>query len=950
MTQKMAETPNIITFSGESQFADALAHFLLHEYDHKEILHHVRLILPNNAAISAVKDALFQASGKQALLLPHISTISDIAAEQWLSAEALGAVNISPVIDARRRLLWVSEYVQQLMPDISMRSSLYYAESFLSLRDDAQRALKDSADFDGLVDEPYALHWQEALAMFKKVMATLDAALLEGGLSEPIAYNNHIKQIIAEHIDEVGLNSPVIVAGSTASVPSSARFMQSIAMQEKGLVILPSLDTQLPKFYWDMITGDTPLYTHPQYHMKRFMDQCGISRDEVRQVTFSQLDSSIISKTMYPQEAAELLLQEPVKPEQVRHIELYETDDDSAEMELCALLIMDAIHHGVSNIAVITELRDAIDRLQTLLARRGIEIDRFAAQPLSHGSEYQFMMLCALLLFDSYNSVTFLSLLRHPLCFPEWRAETLEMAEYCDAGLLRGLHGLRSVAEVCDAYMEITSSKSMVAQQLKDIFIVETQDKPCEGLFQLHKSCIKRLLQSSQNSTLSMMLKELSIFTPLMHEKRACSANDYCELVEHYFAQHTAYDKHVSHSPVRVLGAIEARMVRADVIIIPHMNEGHWPRHMSAEPWLNHAMRRAAGLNFAERQIGLAAHDISNAMKAPRFIAMRARKETNTPMQASRFFERLKLICQPDGQRLSDQQAQWQHYLHEWRKHNASTHKARDVAKPAPTPPLALRRTRLSATQCETLMQNPFILYVSHILKLSDREPYDEPFSPKHFGTAAHEAMQLAATTYAPQHFERYQHELTRQFEEYLQEKIEPELRHFYVKKLARILETILQEETARAQSVQKLMAEYKLQKELMIDDTSVTFTMRADRIEELRDAWRIVDYKTGTPPNQTQIASGLACQLLIAGWIARDAHTISDLEYWELKGNEHFVQGVNGKKINLEDEQFWQQVQTGLTNLARYYCCTADAAFAWIEGEEGYADGAAHIARVGEW
>ena len=947
----MIQHPHIVTFSKDRHFSTSLASYLLNDGPYADSLSNVKLILPYNSAVLTVKEALLEASGKSSLIMPHISTFSDIKLEQWLRPQALQDTPVFKVVNTDQRLLWVSEFVQELMPHLSIRSSLYYAESFLNLRDDAQRAMKQTADFDALVDTPYAIHWQEALSMFKQVMKQLDVALDTHNLIEPIAHDNQVKIRIAEHIKSHGLTCPVIIAGSTASVPSTARFMQAVASQERGIVILPSLDMEMPKHYWEHITGSQPHYAHPQYHMKRFLDACGVTRDHIHHIEISQSDSTIISQAMYPQEAAGLLLEHPVSPEQVNHIELYETDDDGAEMELCALLIVDAIHQGTTNIAVITEQRDAIDRLQCLLARCGVDIDRFAELPLTHSSEYPFMMLCAALLYQPYNSLSFLNLLRHPLCLPTMRSEILNMAEYCDATLLRGFHHLRSVAEVCDAYIQKTG-EHYAANVLKTMFEQQSDSLSCEGLYQRHKALIEGLLQGSRNSTLSNMLHELSVFTPLMHEKRECHAHDYCELVEHYFKRHPMYDKHISSSPIRVLGPIEARILNADLVIIPHMNEGHWPRHVNAEPWLNHAMRRAAGLNFTERQIGLAAHDISSAMKAPRLVALRARKESNTPMHASRFFERLKLICQPDANRIAQQQTRWEQYLQQWRIHEAQKYRSVTVTKPEPNPPLALRHMRLSATQCETLMKNPFILYVSHILKLSDRDPYDEMFGVKHFGIAAHKAMHKAAKTYQFRDFSQYKSALTYEFEHYLQEHVEPELRHFYIKKTTRILDTVLQEEAVRAQAVKNLLPEYKLQKEVVIDNTRIHFNMRADRIEELADAWRIIDYKTGNVPESKDVERGIACQLLVAGWIARDAHRVSDLEYWEMKGGADttLVQSLMKKKINLEDNQFWEDVHQGLTNLARYYCCNPDAKFIWIEEKEGYAKGAAHIARVGEW
>ncbi len=44
------------------------------------------------------------------------------------------------------------------------------------------------------------------------------------------------------------------------------------------------------------------------------------------------------------------------------------------------------------------------------------------------------------------------------------------------------------------------------------------------------------------------------------------------------------------------------------------LNDGSWPQMPPPDPWLNRAMRQAAGLLLPERQIGLSAHDYQQAV------------------------------------------------------------------------------------------------------------------------------------------------------------------------------------------------------------------------------------------------------------------------------------------------------------------------------------------------
>ncbi len=49
------------------------------------------------------------------------------------------------------------------------------------------------------------------------------------------------------------MTGPVIAAGSTGSMPATARFLQAIAKLPQGAVVLPGLDTDLDDAAWQMI-------------------------------------------------------------------------------------------------------------------------------------------------------------------------------------------------------------------------------------------------------------------------------------------------------------------------------------------------------------------------------------------------------------------------------------------------------------------------------------------------------------------------------------------------------------------------------------------------------------------------------------------------------------------------------------------------------------------------
>ena len=83
---------------------------------------------------------------------------------------------------------------------------------------------------------------------------------------------------------------PVIAAGSTGSMPATAKFLHVVANLKQGAVVLPGLDTDLDDEAWQTIGGfrdaqgkftTPPASNHPQYAMQGLLDRFGIKRGDV---------------------------------------------------------------------------------------------------------------------------------------------------------------------------------------------------------------------------------------------------------------------------------------------------------------------------------------------------------------------------------------------------------------------------------------------------------------------------------------------------------------------------------------------------------------------------------------------------------------------------------------------------------------------------------------------
>ena len=80
---------------------------------------------------------------------------------------------------------------------------------------------------------------------------------------------------------------PMIVAGSTGSIPATAELIAAIARLPRGAVVLPGLDMDLDEASWETIGGTSgddadPVHGHPQASLRRLLDRhLRIARSDV---------------------------------------------------------------------------------------------------------------------------------------------------------------------------------------------------------------------------------------------------------------------------------------------------------------------------------------------------------------------------------------------------------------------------------------------------------------------------------------------------------------------------------------------------------------------------------------------------------------------------------------------------------------------------------------------
>jgi ATP-dependent helicase/nuclease subunit B len=345
---------------------------------------------------------------------------------------------------------------------------------------------------------------------------------------------------------------------------------------------------------------------------------------------------------------------------------------------------------------------------------------------------------------------------------------------------------------------------------------------------------------------------------------------------------------------LRVLGPLEARLIETDRVILGGLIEGVWPPAPQGDAWLSRPMRQELGLDLPERRIGLSAHDFAQLLGAGDVVLTHAARAGGAPAVASRFLHRLEAVA--GAARWTAATARGARYVALAQTLDRPASGVTPIPRPEPKPPVAARPTRLSVTEIEDWMRDPYTIYARHILRLAPLDPVDMPLSAADRGSAIHNALAdySAGAAADPAQAERLL--LRIGADHFAPLMARPEARALWWPRFRRIAAWFAGWDVARRADLDAVFAE--IRGSLIIGEGPRAFrlTSRADRIERRADgAYAIVDFKTGKPPSGKQVRLGLSPQLTLEAAILRRGGfdgiaagaSVADLTYVRLSGNE---------------------------------------------------------------
>ncbi len=920
------------------------------------------ILLPNNRAIIAVRDA-FVRKAEKGLLLPRLVAIGDPELDDSIGValDPIEAEPIPPAIDPLLRTMILARKIQasNLWPNLTAAKAQALAQDLGRVLDQLTVEGKRIADIGEYVPENLGEHWAASLKFLSFIEKDWPRELGERGAIDLSDRRNRLLQSVAERWTKAPPAACVYAAGISSTAPAIAALMKAVSRMPLGQVILDGVDLNMPDDDWAAIQGGEdrrPMESHPQYHLGLLLHRMGCKRSDVQLwphgIMAQPMEARFqaLSLAMAPSEATTEWHKVADADRGLPDVKALTLSTSSDEAQAIAITMRAHLEEAGETIALITPDRELGRRVSAHLRRWGIVADDSAGQPLSQTGAGSFVLATAQLVVEDFAAPALLAVLKHPLANggnPEARLDWLDQVRKLDRRLRGPLpgQGLSAIDQRLDRQEDVMAWWAQVKLMLAPLADAKTLPNLVEQIISFGSKLTGDTLWAGPDGrALSDYLAEIVVQSPF--GARASDLADMFETLKALLDAKSIRPTYGEHPRIFIWGLIEAKLQRADHVILAGLNEGSWPQLPSPDPWLAPPIRRALGLASLDFRIGLAAHDLVGACGAKSVLLTRSNRDAQGPATESRFWLRLDTFVKGG---LTPPIKIKAHLLA--REIDWAAGERRKAPAPQPTPDQRLL-AKISVTDFDALVADPYSFYAKRILRLVKMDDPGSTHDAKQLGTVIHEALykwgrnsKFAAGTLAG-HF-----------------KAELEAAGFsqaqqmtHLPKLEEAAATF--EAKTRQRFDQEGWSPLFQEERGTLDIAGLSITGKADRIDLDGDGKAvIIDYKNGGAPGNkrvtelAQLQLGLLSLMAEAGGFKGQHFEAADIEYWSLSRKTPDPHGTVTRPLGKDGvmADHMAQVEDRVDQLLRDYIL-GDAAFVPKLDEAGAYGDYEHLMRYGEW
>jgi len=903
----------------------------------------ITIYVPNRRATRALIALLAERGEGKAQLLPRIVPLGETDEAEFELTGLEGtplqeAASLKPPIPPLERRLILTRLVQrwsaevdrallQLGPEVpfmvpaSPADAVNLAGDLETLMDAFTTEGIDWHALEGAVDSDYSTYFEITRRFVQIASENWPQILAERQASDPAQRRNALLDAEARRLLRERPEHPIIVAGSTGSVPATANLMGVIARLPKGAIVLPGLDTDLDEESWSTIGGagddeTDPVHSHPQASLRRLLDRHLRIQRSVVTILGAVPDTArarnhLLSEALRPADTTDrwaLIAREDrvaLSRTGGEGLAIVEATDEREEAFAIAIALRETIADPHKTAALVTPDRALAVRVTAELARWGLTVEDSAGIPLSDTPAGRLARLAAEAAADDLRPVRLLALLAHPLVRLGCSRETVaHAASVLEIGVLRGpapalgIEGMRTALAARRAESDRRAPRprkrlteddwnlaDALLERLGIAFDSFTPSVHGEGQLDLmalvehHRRTVELLLAGPEDDAEAQdddSSKEslAALFDDLEHSDiREEEGHPLAGRFVDYPTFFTALAKQRSLSPsprathrrLKILGLLEARLLSVDRVVLGGLDEGTWPPRTVTDAFLNRPMRARVGLMPPERRIGQTAHDFVQALGTHDVVITRAHKRDGSPMVPSRFLQRLKAFA---GKEVWERMTKAGEYYRRLARTLDTPEPAPPLPRPRPKPDPALFPRDLSVTEIEILVRDPYSIFARHVLRLDALDAIAVTPSAAERGTIIHDVLGQFAEQFPkamPSHAQEVLLALgTDAFAEIAEAY--PELYAEWWPRFTRLATEFVVWEQQRRPDLVDIYAERSGRLSIPLPDGTIfSLRARADRIEHRRDGgFTIVDFKTGQPPGIREVYAGFSPQLTL--------------------------------------------------------------------------------------
>jgi len=918
-------------------------------------------ILANTRRMAGAIGEAFAARG--VALLPRLLTLTDIARHP-------AALTLPPAADPLALRLELTTLTRRLLeadPTVGPPEAAFdLAGTLLRLLGEMGGEGVGITALEALDVSGHSTHWSRSLAFVALIARYLDA---REGAAEAEAHQRAANLLVRKAWQSDPPRAPVLIAGSTGSRGTTRSLMEAVAHLPDGFVVLPGFDRNLPDDLWADLDE-----AHPQYRFRALMDALGLGPDAVDHWAGSPADaarSKVLSLALRPPPVTDQWLSEgaalPPLETALSRVTLVEAPSPRAEAVAIALGLRAAVEDG-RRAALVTPDRVLTRRVTAALSRWGIEPDDSAGRPLALSAPGRLLREVAATLVGSPEAGAFLALLKHPLVARGGgRGPHLLMLREFEIWLRRKGHPFTGAESLRTWSGDDTKRLSWVKWIAPLILPADAGAIPLETWLAILLGRARSLVSGPEVGPFDELWKgpagEAAAAAVAALENAAPGAGavtalDAARILDGVL-QDEVRDPLLPHADVMIRGTIEVRALDADLVILAGLNDGIWPPAPDPDPWLNQSLRQAAGLLSPERRTGLSAHDFEQGFNAPEVWLTRTLRDDEGETVPSRWLNRLTglvggLADNGGENALKAMMARGARWTAMAEGLDRRAPPVPPASRPAPAPRVEFRPRKLSVTEIQPLIRDPYAIYARHVLRLRALPPPLREADARLRGTALHRVAERFIRSGPTGNVEADRAALLAVAERVFAEMIPwPVTRRLWLARLDRIAADFLAGEAERR--ARGSLVALETSGTFQLEDPRFTLTGTADRIDREAEGFAIFDYKSGTVPTEKEVLH-FDRQLFLEA-VMVEAGAFEAIGRGKVRRVAHIGLGANPevREYDLaEPKQESLRIETVLAQFARLVA-------AYLSERQGFASRRAmqkagyegdydHLARFGEW